>query len=55
MPAGRVIGVIIVALVIGLILNAPDIRRTAERQEAGWKREIAVGDDPALRLVLESI
>ena len=42
MPAGRVIGVIIVALVIGLILNAPDIRRTAERQEAGWKREIAI-------------
>ena len=42
MPAGRVIGVVIVALVIGLILNAPDIRRTAERQEAGWKREIAI-------------
>jgi hypothetical protein len=42
MPAGRVIGVVIVALVIGLVLNAPDIRRTAERQEAGWKREIAI-------------
>jgi hypothetical protein len=42
MPAGRVIGVMIVALVIGLILNAPDIRRTAERQEAGWKRDMAV-------------
>ena len=42
MPAGQVIGVMIVALMIGLILNAPDIRRTAERQEAGWRREIAV-------------
>jgi uncharacterized protein len=42
MPAGRVIGVMVVALIIGLILNAPDIRRTAERQEAGWRREIAV-------------
>ncbi len=41
MPAGRVIGVIVFALAIGLILNAPDIRRTAERQEAGWKRDVA--------------
>ena len=42
MPAGRAIGVIIVALVVGLILNAPDIRETAERQEAGWRRDFAV-------------
>ena len=42
MPAGRVIGVIVVALTIGLILNAPDIRRTAERQEAGWRRDVAI-------------
>ena len=42
MPAGRAIGVIVVALVIGLVLNAPDIRRTAERQEAGWKRDLGV-------------
>src|SRR5687767_12083214 len=42
MPAGRAIGVIVVALVIGLILNAPDIRRTADRQEAGWRRDLAV-------------
>jgi hypothetical protein len=42
MPAGRVIGVIVFALAIGLILNAPDIRRTAERQEAGWKRDVAI-------------
>ncbi|MGH8928665.1 MAG: SGNH/GDSL hydrolase family protein [Acidimicrobiia bacterium] len=42
MPAGQVIGVTLVALVVGLILNAPDIRRTADRQEAGWKRDVAV-------------
>ncbi|HKY49262.1 MAG TPA: DUF459 domain-containing protein [Acidimicrobiia bacterium] len=42
MPAGQVIAVTILALVIGLILNAPDIRRTAERQEAGWKRDVAI-------------
>jgi hypothetical protein len=29
-------------LVIGLLLNAPDIRETADRQEAGWKRDVAV-------------
>lgn len=42
MPAGQVIAVTLLALVIGLILNAPDIRRTAERQEAGWKRDVAI-------------
>jgi hypothetical protein len=42
MPAGRVIGVMVVAFAIGLILNAPDIRRTAERQEAGWRRDMAI-------------
>lgn len=42
MPAGHVIAVVLVSLVIGLILNAPDIRTTADRQEAGWKRELAV-------------
>ncbi|HSL24965.1 MAG TPA: DUF459 domain-containing protein [Acidimicrobiia bacterium] len=42
MPAGQVIAVTLVALVIGLILNAADIRRTAERQEAGWRRDLAI-------------
>lgn len=42
MPAGHAIAVVLVALVIGLVLNAPDIRATADRQEAGWKRELAV-------------
>ena len=42
MPAGQVIAVTLLALVIGLVLNAPDIRRTAERQEAGWKRDVAI-------------
>jgi hypothetical protein len=42
MPAGHAIAVVLVALVFGLVLNAPDIRATADRQEAGWKRELAV-------------
>jgi hypothetical protein len=42
MPAGQVIAVTLLALVMGLILNAPDIRRTAERQEAGWKRDVGI-------------
>lgn len=42
MPAGHVIAVVLVSLVIGLVLNAPDIRDTAERQEAGWKRDLAI-------------
>jgi hypothetical protein len=42
MPAGHVITVVLLALVIGLLLNAPDIRETANRQEAGWRRDVAV-------------
>ncbi|MGH8925760.1 MAG: SGNH/GDSL hydrolase family protein [Acidimicrobiia bacterium] len=42
MPAGSAIFVTVVALFIGLLLNAPDILETARRQEAGWKREVAV-------------
>lgn len=42
MPAGHVIAVVLLSLVVGLLLNAPDIRETADRQEAGWKRDLAV-------------
>lgn len=42
MPAGHVIAVVLLSLVFGLVLNAPDIRDTADRQEAGWRREVAV-------------
>lgn len=42
MPAGHVIAVVVAALLIGLVFNAGDIRRTAERQEAGWLRTVSV-------------
>lgn len=42
MPAGSAIFITLVALSIGLLLNAPDILETARRQEAGWKRDLAV-------------
>ena len=32
----------LVALLTGLLLNAPDIRATAERQEFGWQRRVSV-------------
>ncbi len=37
-PAGHVIVVVVVALLLGLLVNAEDIRRTAQRQEQGWVR-----------------
>jgi hypothetical protein len=42
MPAGSAIFVTVAALLMGLLLNAPDIMATARRQEAGWKRDLAV-------------
>lgn len=42
MPAGHVLMVVVVGLVIGLLLNAEDILATAERQEAGWQRTVGV-------------
>lgn len=42
MAAGHVILVVVLALVIGFLLNAQDILRTAERQEAGWQRTVGV-------------
>ena len=41
-PAGIVILVVVTSLLIGLFLNAPDILRTAQRQEPGWERTIGV-------------
>lgn len=41
-PAGVALIVIIGALLLGLLLNAPDILRTAERQEQGWQRTVGV-------------
>ncbi|HJU50936.1 MAG TPA: DUF459 domain-containing protein [Acidimicrobiia bacterium] len=42
MPAGTAIFITVAALLLGLLLNAPDIMETARRQEAGWKRDLAV-------------
>ena len=42
MPAGSAIFITVTALLVGLLLNAPDIMETARRQEAGWKRDLAV-------------
>ncbi|MFN2486467.1 MAG: DUF459 domain-containing protein [Acidimicrobiia bacterium] len=42
MPAGLAIFVTVAAMTIGLLLNGPDILETALRQEAGWKRTLAV-------------
>lgn len=41
-PAGIALIVIVGALFLGLLLNAPDILRTAERQEQGWQRTFGV-------------
>lgn len=41
-PAGIVILVVLTALLLGLLLNAPDILRTAQRQEPGWQRSVGV-------------
>ncbi|CAN5853529.1 hypothetical protein BH23ACT5_BH23ACT5_00150 [soil metagenome] len=42
MPAGLALFVMVGALLLGLLLNAADIRQTAERQPFGWQRTIAV-------------
>ena len=42
MPAGMAIFVALSAMMIGLLLNGTDILETALRQQAGWKRTVAV-------------
>ncbi|MEX1004216.1 MAG: DUF459 domain-containing protein, partial [Acidimicrobiia bacterium] len=42
MPAGYVLAIIVGALTLGLLLNAADIRRTANRQEQGWMRTVSI-------------
>jgi hypothetical protein len=41
-PAGIVLVVVVTALLLGLMLNAPDILQTAQRQEPGWQRSVGV-------------
>jgi hypothetical protein len=42
MRAGHALFVVVVALVVGLVLNAADIEKTAERQEAGPVRTVSL-------------
>lgn len=41
-PAGVVLVVLMGGLLLGLLLNAPDILQTAQRQELGWQRSLGV-------------
>ncbi len=43
MPAGHVLAVMLLALLMGLFFNADDILRTAQRQPAGPMRSVGVG------------
>ena len=40
--AGHVIGVVLVALTFGTLLNAQELLETAERQPFGWQRDVGV-------------
>jgi hypothetical protein len=42
MPAGHALVVVVVALVLGALFNAGDLRATAERQPFGWQRTVAL-------------
>ena len=41
LPAGKVVAVGLMALLIGSLLNAPGIRKTALGQPVGWRRDIS--------------
>lgn len=40
--AGHVIIAVVVALIVGAVLNARDLQATAERQPFGWQRDLAL-------------
>ena len=42
MAAGHVIFVVLLALLIGTVLNAPGLYKTARTQPNGWRRNVAV-------------
>lgn len=42
MAAGHVILVVVVALIVGTVLNAPGLYKTARTQPPGWKRDVAL-------------
>jgi hypothetical protein len=41
LPAGKVLAVGLVTLLVGALLNAPGIRKTALGQPVGWRRDLA--------------
>jgi hypothetical protein len=41
LPAGKVLAVGVIALLIGSLLNAPGIRKTALGQPVGWRRDVS--------------
>ena len=41
LPAGKVLAVGLIALLVGALLNAPGIRKTALSQPVGWRRDLA--------------
>lgn len=43
MPAGNVLVAVLVALVLGALLNADSLWSTAQQQPYGWRRTLAVG------------
>jgi hypothetical protein len=55
MPAGVAIVVVLTALTLGLLLNGPDILETARRQEAGWKRTLAVAAASPFAAISETV
>jgi hypothetical protein len=42
MPAGKVIAVVVLALLLGGLLNVRSLTETAERQPFGWERDVAL-------------
>ena len=41
-PAGHVVVVGVLALLLGALLNASGLRKTAESQNPGWKRDVSL-------------
>jgi hypothetical protein len=42
LPAGYAVVILVVALAIGMLLNAQGLRRTAHIQQQGWQRQVAI-------------
>jgi lysophospholipase L1-like esterase len=42
LPAGYAVVILLVALVVGMLLNAQGLRKTAHIQQQGWQRQVAI-------------